>query len=138
MDYPELQNLIEFIKGDEQIMALYLIGSYGTPYQTPLSDIDFAVLSRKTLDYDQQYQLIEGFSSLLEINDVDVVFLNRAPLSLRYKVLEEGRLLYSRNRIFLSDFVEWTVKQYCDFAIDLKQFYQDYDGALLEEFSNGR
>jgi len=36
--------MARYCRGEGDILALYLYGSLGTPYQTPLSDVDFAVL----------------------------------------------------------------------------------------------
>jgi uncharacterized protein YutE (UPF0331/DUF86 family) len=57
---------------------------------------------------------------------------------MQHKVLSEGRLLYSRDPIFLADFTERTIKRYCDLQIDLNQFSSDYDTGLREEFGNDR
>lgn len=132
--YPEFKSLVQLVENDDRIMTLYLIGSYDTPYYGALSDLDFAVLTKRTLDAQEQLSLLGAFSAVLTSDAVDLVFLNRAPLTLQHKVLAEGRLLYNRDNVFLADFSERTIKLYCDFAIDLKQFYREYDEALRKEF----
>ena len=57
---------------------------------------------------------------------------------MQHKVLSNGRLLYNRDPIFLANFIEQTIKLYCDFQIDLNQFYRDYDIGLREEFGYDR
>lgn len=132
--YPEFENLVQLAVDDSRIMALYLIGSYGTPYYGPLSDLDFAILTKEMLSVEEQLSLLATFSAVLISDNVDLIFLNRAPLELQHKVLAEGRLLYNWDRIFVANFAERIIKLYCDFAIDLKQFYRDYDEALRKEF----
>lgn len=133
-EYPEFENLVKFVKQKDEVMALYLIGSYGTSYYGLLSDLDFAVLTKNPLDISEQLSLQSAFSSVLENDEIDLVFLDQASLELQHKLLSEGRLLFNRDPIFLADFVERTIKWYCDFAIDLRQFYRDYDDALRKEF----
>ena len=37
-----LDAIREVLQGDTRVLAAYLFGSYGTPDQTPLSDVDLA------------------------------------------------------------------------------------------------
>jgi hypothetical protein len=50
------------------------------------------------------------------------------------RVLDEGRLLFCRNDIHLTDFIEYVIQRYCDFLPHLEEFYRDYDAGLKEEF----
>ena len=133
----DLERAADYASQCDEIMALYLIGSHGTQHQTPLSDVDFAFLTRHALDIKRQTEIEAELSDIVNLDNIDVVFLDRASLQFRYKVLAEGRLLYQRDAVFLSDFQERTVKLYLDFAIDLDQFNRDYDHALRKEFLNG-
>lgn len=132
--YPDFEKLISSVELDGRIIALFLIGSYGTPYYNALSDLDFAVLTNTVLDISEQLHLSNTFSHILGTDRVDIVFLTQASLQLQYSVLDKGRLLHVKNRILLADFVEQTIKRYCDFAPFLSRFYRDYDTGLREEF----
>ena len=86
-----------------EIEFLYLFGSHGRRKPGPLSDTDLAVYLDSSVSTDSYFQasldLMGEFSQLLRTDEVDVVILNRAPLSLQYHIVFEGRLLYERHRL---------------------------------------
>ncbi len=119
-------------------MAVYLFGSYGTPFQTPLSDVDLAlVLSEETVSSAREIELTGLILEILQEDDLSVTILNRAPLALRYRVLAEGRCLLKLDEIAHADFVERTLTLYQDFAIEESSFFREYDRALLEDYGDG-
>lgn len=134
VDYPEFRGLIGLAAEDESITALFLIGSYGTPYYSALSDLDFAVLATGTFEIDEKLALTAAFSDILKTDRFDLVFLNDASALLQYEVLKSGRLLYRRDKVLLADFVEQTIKLYCDFSIFINRFYKDWDYGLRQKF----
>ncbi len=42
----KLPDLVSFFKARDDIVAVWIVGSYGTKYQTENSDIDLAILLR--------------------------------------------------------------------------------------------
>lgn len=134
----EIANIVDYVKENGAVMALYLVGSFGTRYYTPLSDIDFAIISKRKMKFEDQAKVLGNFMDILRTDNVDIIFLPGAGLRMQHKVLSEGRLLYSRDPIFLADFTEYTIKRYCDLQIDLREFYRDYDIGLREEFGHDR
>lgn len=69
----------------------------------------------------------------LGMERVDIVNLNRAHLSLRHRAIS-GLLIYERDPIRVSDFIEETIIRYIDDEPDLRAFYRDYDRALEEAY----
>ena len=98
-----LSGIKKFCQHHPEIEFIYLFGSHGRRKHGPLSDIDLAVYLGNSTSPDSYFQtsadLMGEFSHLLQTNEVDVVILNRAPLSLQYQVVFEGRLLYERRRL---------------------------------------
>lgn len=125
--------------GMKGLVAVYLYGSYGTPFQTPLSDVDLALVfaEEQVPQARQHLELIGRITETLQEDDVSVTILNSAPLAFQHKVLAEGRRLLLLDEIAHADFVERTVTRYCDFAIDEARFFEEYDRALIEEFCHG-
>jgi predicted nucleotidyltransferase len=121
------------------LAAVYLFGSYGTPFQTPLSDVDIALVFAEDDDSlpQRHVELIGRITEALHEDDVSVTILNRAPLAFRHRVLAEGRLLLLLDEIAHADFLERTITRYSDFAIDEVRFFQEYDRALVEEYCGG-
>lgn len=134
---PELQ---KFFAERDEILAVYLYGSYGTEYQTKMSDVDMAVLlipaALTTLDY--QLELSAQIAEIIKEEDLDLLILNSASIVMKFEVLSTGKLLYERDHDQVCDFLERVLKEYGDFQIDLKQFYREYDEALREKYSNGQ
>ena len=121
------------------LAAVYLYGSYGTPFQTPLSDVDVALVFRDENEPStaEHVELIGRVTGALHEDDVSVTILNRAPLAMRHKVLADGRPLLLLDEIAHSDFVERTITRYSDFAIDEARFLEEYDRVLVEEYCCG-
>ena len=99
-----------------EISFVYLHGSFAK--DGDFRDIDVAVYVKEIpaspLEYEialeaELRQAVAGYP-------VDVRVLNNAPLSFRYHVIKEGRLIIVRNDDTRSDFQEATLAQYFDFA----------------------
>jgi len=133
---PELESILSDVPG---LAAVYLYGSYGTRFQTPLSDVDLALVFADGEEPSprQHLELIGRITEALREDDVSVTILNTAPLAFRHRVLAEGRRLLLRDEIAHADFLERTVSRYCDFAIDEARFFEEYDRALIEEYCHG-
>lgn len=133
---PRLKAALESTPG---LAAVYLFGSYGTPWQTPLSDVDLALIFAPGAapGFERELELIGVVTETLGVDDVSVTFANRAPLAMRFDVLSKGRRLFVFDEIALADFIEETIGRYADFAIDQKRFLAEYDRALVGEYADG-
>jgi hypothetical protein len=63
--------------------------------------------------------------------------LNKAPLSLQFRAISEGRIVFERDYITTCDFVEKAIDLYQDYAIDLAYYCKEYDEALREAYADG-
>ena len=133
---PALEEALRAVSG---LAACYLYGSYGTKWQTPLSDVDLGFVFRREQapDFDGELTLIGTVTDALREDDVSVTNLNRAPLALRFDVLSKGRPLFVFDDVALADFVEQTIDRHADFAFDRDRFLAEYDRALVEEYAHG-
>lgn len=134
----QLPDLEHYFAGNDLIVAAFLFGSYDTRYQTPLSDVDLAVLTKKPTSSEEELDFFTAISRILQEDDINVSFLQKTDLPMQYKILSTGRLLYCNDPILLADFTERVTKLFCDFQIDLQRFYNEYDQALREEYLHGR
>lgn len=132
----ELEQLLGQVPG---LAAAYLYGSYGTPYQTPLSDVDIGLVfsDGDEPSPEQRLRLIGRITEVLHEDDVSVTVVNVAPLAFQYRVLAEGRPLLILDEIAHADFLERTINLYGDFAVDQAVFFREYDAALIEEYCRG-
>lgn len=133
---PVLEEALRAVPG---LAACYLFGSYGTEWQTPLSDVDLALVFRpgRPSELPSELDLIGTVTGSLREDDVSVTVLNRAPLALRFDVLAKGRPLFVFDEIALADFIEETIDRHGDFAVDRDRFLTEYDRALVEDYAHG-
>ncbi|MCL4514046.1 MAG: nucleotidyltransferase domain-containing protein [Firmicutes bacterium] len=115
-----MAKLKTFFANQPDILAVYLFGSYGTEFQTPDSDVDFAVLFSPgaKIDLMAEMSLLGRMSMILGEDRLDLVNLNIVPLRLQYKVISTGRLIYEQDYIQTCDFVEEVFLRYQDYGID--------------------
>lgn len=133
---PYLGALVAELRALPGIVAAYLYGSYGTPLQTPLSDVDLALVFRPEAvpSFKEELRLIGLVTGTLHEDDVSVTILNRSPCTFQYRVLATGRRLLSTDPIALADFVEGVLRRHGDYVIDERRFLAEYDEALLEAY----
>ena len=120
---------------DQQISAVILFGSLATNKETPLSDVDLAVLYQTNLSLDEldrlHQQVLGIITDLLQSDDIDVINLNTAPLSMQYGAIKQSKILLLNNRDAYIDYWEHTVKYYLDF----KPLLDECNKTLLEILS---
>lgn len=133
-----LARLEECLERTPGVVAAYLFGSYGTPDQTPLSDVDIALVFRADdLPSTASELELRGLvlAALCE-DDVSITVLNRAPSPFQYRVLATGRQLYCASAVELADFVEEVLNRHADFLPHYEAFLREYDEALSADFSS--
>lgn len=133
----KLTALSELFNTFPQVQTVFLFGSYGTEYQTPLSDIDFAVFFSENISLSEEADLLNKLSITLDTDLVDLVNLNKAPLVIQFNVITEGKIIYERDYIATCDFIGHVIKYYQDYAITLNQFNRDYDQSFREAYADG-
>jgi predicted nucleotidyltransferase len=134
-----LEEVKVFLSDHVDVAAAFLFGSYGTEFQNNLSDLDIAVLLIPGRDagLDLIGSLHGTLTDIAGTDDVNVVILNKVPITLQFEVLSTGRLLFKKET-YLEEFHEFVCKRYADFKIDLDSFYADYDDALREVYLRGQ
>lgn len=101
------------------VIAGYLFGSCRTGSMTPLSDIDIAILFDEKLSSEEiENMKNEIYAKLIEAlgtDEVDLIVLNRAPLSVRFGVLKDKEIIYFSDKEKVVDFQCDVVSEYLDF-----------------------
>lgn len=136
----KMDALVDYFRASRDIEAAYLFGSYGTEHQTPLSDVDLALLVTQgaTISLTDELKLGAEITAIAGEEDIDLVILNKVPVTLQHRVLSTGRLIYRKEDSQLPDFIERVLKFHGDYHIDLANFYREYDEHLKEEYLDGR
>ncbi len=117
----------------EQIDFIVLFGSMSTGETHPLSDFDIGV---KISNPHEELQLILGdLLSLFDFVDkrnspkIDVTLLNLADLSLLYRVVRDGNVLYSKDEEVWPCFVEYVLGRYPDWKYYIENYLKQSLGA---------
>lgn len=121
---------------DSRILAAYFYGSYGTAHQTPLSDVDFAVLLEPGVDLSLEHELllIDRLASAAGEDDLNVLILNRAPLHLQFAVLRDNRPVFVRDATRVAEFAERVYTLHGDHAIWRAKFQAELRAALHDQY----
>lgn len=109
-----------------KVGLVILFGSKVLKTTHPGSDIDIGVVfENENLRvkspvnvYGDLYQI---FGKAFNTPVPDIVYLREAPLSLQYKAISEGKVLYCKSPKFLADYKEEVMIRYFDF-----QFVENY------------
>jgi predicted nucleotidyltransferase len=134
---PYLADLRKYLEDLDGLVAAWIYGSYGTPLQTPLSDLNLAFLFQKdeAPDFNRQMEIYGKVSEILhEEDDISITVVNLFPILLQFRVLETGRRIVCRDPIALADFVEFVISRHADFIVDHQRFVAEYDQALVERY----
>lgn len=90
-----------FSRFGDKVVASYLFGSLAMGTYTPLSDIDIAVifdrgLPKKVVE-ELENEIFDGLMKIFKTDEIDLVVLGSAPLSVRYGVLKTAKIVYCSN-----------------------------------------
>jgi predicted nucleotidyltransferase len=116
---------------DMGVGIVYLFGSQAEGLAGKLSDIDVGVIFEKgkmpkdtRKIYNTLYDLFTDVFDMSGFKDIDIVFLDRASLELRFDVISHGKVLYESSEDLRYDFEHRTAMLYMDFKPLLKNFNQ--------------
>lgn len=117
--------LRSLFEADSRIVGVFLFGSQAEDSAMPHSDVDLGILFESDIDLKAELALEVNVRRALGGVPVDVVNLNRANQRLRFAVLR-GRVVFERNPVAVSDFIEATLRIQRDFAWRRKADLRDY------------
>jgi len=126
----------EFFQARTEIAAVYLFGSFGTEFEHPQSDIDLGIVFTRSVTLQEELELDAALSLYVSHDRIDLINLNRAPIALQFRALKEGVLVYEGDYYKHSDFIEYVIKTYPDYAVKYVRFARDYEQALKEEYNS--
>ncbi len=100
--------------------AIILFGSKITGYRHPKSDFDIGVVFedeniRKNNPSEIYGDLYEIFSKAFQVSNPDIVYLRDTPLSLQFKAINTGKVIYQNSDKFFADYKEEVMLRYFDF-----------------------
>ena len=114
-----LDGLLQQVRVDIDVCAVFLFGSVAKGITNSLSDVDICiVLNNKLDDLTMSHKKLE----YLSLVDYDISIFQQLPLYIRQRVIREGIVLFCRNEDRLYELVFKTIKEFKDF----KPIYDEY------------
>ena len=115
-----LKDILPQVLAKYPVEAAYVYGSIARGTVTPFSDVDIALLMSSYLPPYEQLALELSIQGEIEaaggVSPVDVRSINQSPLLVKGRIIQQGVLIYERDRVCRIDFEVLTRKQYFDFA----------------------
>jgi uncharacterized protein len=114
-----------YLKSRKDIAFAYLFGSLAENRATHLSDVDIAVYVTGGKLTDKRYQILGDLMDILKTDNLDLVILNTAPLTLRMKIIQARRILADNVPHLRHAFESHTMRTCFDFSKIEKRILQD-------------
>jgi uncharacterized protein len=107
--------LVDFFREESNIIFAYLFGGLAKGQFGPLSDIDLALYlkNEKKMDYLDTFGKI---SEILGTGEIDLVILNKAPLSLAGRILQGRKVLVDKAPFVRHRFESLILRMFFDFS----------------------
>jgi uncharacterized protein len=113
-----LPKAVEYLRSDEDVVFAYLFGSLAKGKAGPLSDVDIAVYCREDVSLaDKKLELLGNLVETLNTDEIDLVLLNKAPLTLRMKILEHRKIVVDKAPFLRHRYESLTMREYFDFSV---------------------
>jgi len=106
--HPEVARLVSDIP-KEGVIAIVLFGSHVTGRAGPLSDIDLCIVADRAMTEPQKNEMLSFGSRIIELS----LFWD-LPLTIRFRVMRDGIILYCRKPELLHRITVDTVREYLD------------------------
>lgn len=112
-----LTRLAPELARQESVAFAYLFGGLARGEQRPLSDVDIAVYLHGGVDVAaSKMELIGLISDILGSDEVDLVILNTAPVSLVGRILRQRQVLVDNEPVVRHLFESRLLREFFDFS----------------------
>ena len=114
--HSKIEALVDFFSKDPNIIFAYLFGGLVKGKRNPLSDVDLALYVKDRQDFD--YLAVFGeISSILGTDEIDLIILNNAPLSLTGRILQNRKVLLDKVPFLRHHYESLILREFYDFSI---------------------
>ena len=114
------------------LVCMYVFGSINSCRSTPLSDIDIAILFDNSIDEKQmdlyENKILNDLSDFFNTEEIDLIVLNKAPLSIQYGVIKSKSNMYYKDLVKIADYENNIVLKYIDF----KKYRDELNDAFIK------
>lgn len=113
------KRIIEIINNHKSSNLIYIFGSYVTERYNSESDIDIAVLWDEKIESFELYNIKKDLLDFLE-NEVDLIELSNANLTLTKEIIYKGKLIYKESEEKKLDFEYRSIVLFNQYVDDIK------------------
>ena len=112
--------LIHLFMDDSNILFAYLFGGLVRDKRKPLSDVDLGIYVKnvKRLNF---LSLFSKISQILCTDEIDLVVLNTAPISVAGRILQKRRILIDKDPFLRHQYESVILREFFDFTIKEKE-----------------
>ena len=106
----------KLLLAENNVIFAYLFGGLVDGKVKPLSDIDIAVYLKETKDpAEYKLQLFNRLTDALGTDELDLVILNRSPISLNGRILQKKKILVDKDPFQRHLYESLTFRNFFDF-----------------------
>jgi predicted nucleotidyltransferase len=118
--HQKIDLLTDLFMEDSNIIFAYLFGSLVRDKRKPLSDVDLGIYVKnvKGLNY---LSLFGKISQILCTDEIDLVVLNSAPISLAGRSLQKRKILIDKDPFLRHKYESRILREFFDFTIKEKE-----------------
>ncbi len=114
--HQKMDLLADFYKDEPNIIFAYLFGGLLKKRPSSLSDVDIAVFV-KDINKLNYLELFNKITNILDTDEVDLIILNTAPISLIGRILQNRKILIDKNPFLRHKYESINLRKYFDFKI---------------------
>ena len=118
-----INDLRDYLQDRPEVVFAYVFGTLASGRVNPLSDIDIAVYLKdpEGVDYLELYCQV---SEVLGTDELDLVLLNRAPVSLAGRVLMQRKVLVDKEPFLRHAYASLIIREFLDFREFERRLFQ--------------
>ena len=121
--HKNISSLTDYFMSNSDIIFAYLFGGLLREKPSPLSDVDIALYFDNTKK-PNFLQLFHEMTAIIGTEELDLVILNDAPLSLSGRILQNRKILVDKKPFERHKYESLTLRKYSDFRIRESQLVQ--------------
>jgi len=111
-----IHHLSDLLANESNISFAYLFGGLLRKRKNPLSDVDIAVFVKNMKNFDY-LDLFEKITGVLGTDEVDLIILNKSPISLTGRILQNRNVLSDKEPFLRHKYESLILRKYFDFSI---------------------
>ena len=125
------KKLLEELKKDKDIVAVYQFGSYGTKkYNPKLSDLDLCIFTKNPPNKARILELMASGT-----DKIDLSIFDNLPIYIKSEVFR-GKPLFVKDKYFIADKFAKAMRNYWDFQRYQKKYWKQIQSRWVKDEKN--